>query len=426
MNNTEVKNRGWIVTMSGLFINLALGILYAWSVLKESISQSIQIGGEGSFDWDVISLNDPYAVCILSFAFSMMFAGTLQDKKGPAFTAKIGGLLVGIGFIIASLSTNYHLWIIGFGILGGTGIGFGYSATTPAALKWFSSAKTGLIAGIVVSGFGLAPVFIAPIASVLVKNFGLQTTMLIFGISFIIIVVGLAFFLQNPPEGYVAEDKPTKKEVGDKASVAMLAKDYGARVMLRVPEFYLMWLIFFIGSGAGLMTIGNISGMAKASLGSTAFIAVAIMAIGNASGRLVAGIVSDKITKNLTLLIVLVFQTSLMFLSALFLNDTASAFIIVLLATFIGFNYGTNLSLFPAFTKGFWGMKNFGLNFGVLMTAWGLGGFIFSRISQMLFANTGSHNMSFIIAGCSLCICIVLTGVLMKMTNKKEKALLAI
>lgn len=426
MNNTEVKNRGWIVTMSGLFINLALGILYAWSVLKESISQSIQIGGEGSFDWDVISLNDPYAVCILSFAFSMMFAGTLQDKKGPAFTAKIGGLLVGIGFIIASLSTNYHLWIIGFGLFGGTGIGFGYSATTPAALKWFSSAKTGLIAGIVVSGFGLAPVFIAPIATVLVKSFGLQSTMLIFGISFIIIVVGLAFFLQNPPEGFVAKDKPTKKEATNKPSVAMLAKDYGARVMLRAPEFYLMWIIFFIGSGAGLMTIGNISGMAKASLGSSAFIAVAIMAIGNASGRLVAGIVSDKITKNLTLLIILVFQTSLMFLSALFLNDTASAFIIVLLATFIGFNYGTNLSLFPAFTKGFWGMKNFGLNFGILMTAWGLGGFIFSRISQMLFANTGSHNMSFIIAGSSLCICIVLTVVLMKMTNKKEKALLAI
>lgn len=423
MNNTEVKNRGWIVTMSGLFINLALGILYAWSVLKEAISQSIQIGGEGSFDWDTISLNDPYAVCILSFAFSMMFAGTLQDKKGPAFTAKIGGLLVGIGFIIASLSTNYYFWIIGFGLLGGTGIGFGYSSTTPAALKWFSSAKTGLIAGIVVSGFGLAPVFIAPIATVLVKNFGLQSTMLIFGISFIIIVVGLAFFLQNPPEGYIAEDKPTKKETGEKTTVAVLAKDYGAGVMLRAPEFYLMWIIFFIGSGAGLMTIGSISGMAKASLGSSAFIAVAIMAIGNASGRLVAGVVSDKITKNLTLLIVLLFQTSLMFLSALFLNDTASAFLIVLLATFIGFNYGTNLSLFPAFTKGFWGMKNFGLNFGILMTAWGLGGFVFSRISQMLFANTGSHNMSFIIAGSSLFICIILTVILMKVGNRKEKIL---
>ena len=423
MNNTEVKNRGWIVTMSGLFINLALGILYAWSVLKEAISQSIQIGGEGSFDWDTISLNDPYAVCILSFAFSMMFAGTLQDKKGPAFTAKIGGLLVGIGFIIASLSTNYYLWIIGFGLFGGTGIGFGYSSTTPAALKWFSSAKTGLIAGIVVSGFGLAPVFIAPIATVLVKSFGLQSTMLIFGISFIIIVSGLAFFLQNPPENYVAEDKPTTKETNNKPTIAIVTKDSGARVMLRAPEFYLMWIIFFIGSGAGLMTIGNISGMAKASLGSSAFIAVAIMAIGNASGRLVAGIVSDKITKNLTLLIILVFQTSLMFLSALFLNDTASAFIIVLLATFIGFNYGTNLSLFPAFTKGFWGMKNFGLNFGILMTAWGLGGFIFSRISQMLFANTGTHNMSFIIAGSSLCVCIILTVVLMKMSSKKEKSL---
>jgi OFA family oxalate/formate antiporter-like MFS transporter len=417
MNSTETKNKGWVVTMAGLFINLALGILYAWSVLKESISQSIQKGGEGSFDWDLISLNDPYAVCILSFAFSMMFAGKLQDKKGPSFTAKIGGILVGIGFILASLSTNYYMWVVGFGIFGGIGIGFGYSAATPAALKWFTSAKTGLIAGIVVSGFGLAPVFIAPIATVLVKNFGLQSTMLIFGISFIIIVFGLAFFLINPPEGYVAEDKSSKQNSADKPKIAVASKEYGAAVMLRTPEFYLMWVIFFIGSGAGLMTIGNISGMAKASLGSSAFIAVAIMAIGNASGRIVAGIVSDKITKNLTLFIILLFQTSLMFLSAMFLNDKASAFLIVLLATFIGFNYGTNLSLFPAFTKGYWGMKNFGLNFGILMTAWGTGGFIFSRISQMLYANTGSHNMSFIIAGSSLGVCILLTVVLMEIKS---------
>ncbi len=417
MNSTETKNKGWVVTMAGLFINLALGILYAWSVLKESISQSIQKGGEGSFDWDLISLNDPYAVCILSFAFSMMFAGKLQDKKGPSFTAKIGGILVGIGFIIASLSTNYYMWVFGFGFLGGIGIGFGYSAATPAALKWFTSSKTGLIAGIVVSGFGLAPVFIAPIATLLVQSFGLQSTMLIFGISFIIIVFGLAFFLINPPEGYIAEDKSSKKATSGKPKLAVASNDFGAAVMLRTPEFYLMWIIFFIGSGAGLMTIGNISGMAKASLGSSAFIAVAIMAIGNASGRIVAGIVSDKITKNLTLFIILLFQTSLMFLSAMFLNDQASAFLIVLLATFIGFNYGTNLSLFPAFTKGYWGMKNFGLNFGILMTAWGLGGFIFSRISQMLFANTGNHNMSFIIAGSSLGVCILLTVVLMEIKS---------
>jgi len=137
--------------MAGLTINLALGILYTWSIFKDSILDSIQKGGEGAFDWDTASLNDPYALCILAFAFSMIFAGKLQDKKGSRVTALIGGLLVGAGFILISLTTNYYVWMLGFGLLTGTGIGFGYSSATPPALKWFSSKKTGLIAGLVVS-----------------------------------------------------------------------------------------------------------------------------------------------------------------------------------------------------------------------------------------------------------------------------------
>ncbi|MBN2681262.1 MAG: OFA family MFS transporter [Bacteroidales bacterium] len=413
LNKTE--NKGWLVTFAGLAINLALGILYAWSVIKGAIIQSIEKGGSEGFDWDLASLNDPYAVCILSFAFSMMLAGKIQDVKGPSFTAKIGGVLVGLGFIIASLSTNYYLWLLGFGLLGGMGIGFGYSAATPAALKWFSSKKTGLIAGIVVSGFGLAPVYIAPLTSFLVGGHGLQSTMLFFGIGFIVIVGGLAFFLKNPPAGYVpvqnsaiSKKKKSKEDTGEEVNT------WG---MLRNRKFYLMWVIFFIGSGAGLMVIGNISGMAKASLGDSAFIAVAIMAIGNASGRIVAGIVSDKITKSATLFIILLFQSFLMFLSYLILNEDASAVTIVILATLIGFNYGTNLSLFPSFTKGFWGLKNFGLNFGVLMTAWGLGGFVFSRLSQALYASTGDHVMSFIIAGSSLGFCLFLTIFLLEIKS---------
>jgi hypothetical protein len=100
LNNTQNKSR--IVTFAGLSINLALGILYAWSVFKEFIKQSIKAGGSDDFKWDMASLNDPYALCILTFAFSMIFAGKIQDKKGPSFTAKIGGILLGLGFILAS------------------------------------------------------------------------------------------------------------------------------------------------------------------------------------------------------------------------------------------------------------------------------------------------------------------------------------
>lgn len=416
MFSENFKNSGWVVTFAALAINLALGILYAWSVIKEAISLSIATGGDNAFAWDISSLNDPYALCVLAFAFSMTPAGKIQDSKGPSFTARIGGVLVGIGFIVASLSTNYYLWLLGFGILGGTGIGFGYSATTPAALKWFSSAKTGMIAGIVVSGFGLAPIYIAPLASVLVSSFGIQTTMLIFGISFIVLIGGLSLLLQNPPSGFIPVENADKmsnhKKIAENSN-----EDFGPSVMLKTLRFYVMWIIFFIGAGAGLMVISNISGYAKASLGKSAFIAVAIMAVGNALGRVVAGIVSDRIAKSTTLFTVLLMQSILMFLSALLLTESSSAILIVLFATLIGFFYGANLSLFPSFTKGFWGIKNFGLNYGIMMSAWGLGGLVFSRLSQMLFANTGEHFMSFIIAGSALFFCLFLTIVLLEIKS---------
>lgn len=408
------QGKAWLITLAGILINVMLGTLYAWSVLKEAISDSIIKGGEGAFQWNISALNDPYAVCVLAFAFSMMLAGKIQDVKGPSFTAKIGGVLVGIGFVVASLTTNYYLWILGFGLLAGTGIGFGYSATTPAALKWFSASRSGMVAGLVVSGFGLAPVIIAPTTSLLVGAFGLQHTMLIFGISFFILITGLAFLLRNPPADYVPVEKTSNQT---KNLQTIEVEDKTAIDMLKSLDFYIIWIIFFIGSGAGLMVIGNISGMVKASLGTSAFIAVVIMAVGNASGRVIAGVVSDKISKPLTLLLILIFQNTLMLTAYFFLKENSSAFFIVLLATFIGFNYGTNLSLFPSFVKSYWGMKNFGLNYGVLMTAWGLGGFIFSRLSQTLYAQTNTHSTSFLIAGICLLICIVLTSYILK----KEK-----
>ena len=418
MKFDNTKNAGWIVTSSALFINLALGILYAWSVFKEYIHHSIS-SGDGIFNWDLASLNDPYALCILTFALSMTIAGRLQDKKGPSFTAKIGAILVGSGFILASLSTNYYIWMLGFGLLGGMGIGFGYSATTPAALKWFSSAKTGLIAGIVVSGFGIAPVYIAPLSSFLIDKYDLQNTMMIYGILFLVVIFLLAFLLKNPPIGFIPQEVESKVNE-QKKSKENIALDVSTKDMLKTTKFYVMWVIFFISSGVGLMVISNISGLAKASMGKSAFIAVAIMAIGNASGRIIAGIVSDKIAKSTTLFIILLFQSTLMFLASLLLSENSPILTILFFATFIGFNYGTNLSLFPSFTKGFWGMKNFGLNYGILMSAWGLGGFVFSRLSQMLYANTGGHKMSFIIGGSGLFVCIFLTLILLEIKSMNK------
>ena len=135
------KKTGWVVTFAGTGINLALGILYTWSIFKGAIKNSIEQRGEGGFNWDLASLNDPYAVCCIVFAFVMILAGKVQDRFGPRLTAFMGGILVGIGFIWISQTTSYLAWVIGFGVLAGAGIGFGYASATPPALKWFPPAK---------------------------------------------------------------------------------------------------------------------------------------------------------------------------------------------------------------------------------------------------------------------------------------------
>ena len=390
-----IKNRGMQVTMAGLGINLALGVLYAWSIFKGAIKTSIETGGPGAFNWSLTSINDPYAICCLVFAFAMVAAGKCQDKIGPARTALIGGILVGSGFTVMSMSNSYAAWVIGFGVLAGSGFGFGYGAATPPALKWFSSKKTGVIAGTVVAGFGLAPVYIAPLASYLLNNYGMQKTTMFLAIGFAVVVCGLSFLLVNPPQGFVPEE-PAKKDDGKPAAKPVYNANIGE--MIRSPKFYLLWVNFFIGSGAGLMVIGSVAGLAKKSMGPMAFVAVAIMAIGNASGRVVAGVLSDKIGRKATLSIMLGMQALMMF-AAIPIIGSGSASLLVVLATFIGFNYGSNLCLFPSFAKDYWGTKNYGLNYGVLFTAWGVGGLVLGRVSEMLNAQPGGLNKSFILAG---------------------------
>jgi OFA family oxalate/formate antiporter-like MFS transporter len=153
-------------------------------------------------------------------------------------------------------------------------------------------------------------------------------------------------------------------------------------------------------------------------MGEYAFIAVAILAIGNAGGRIIAGIISDKIGRYLTLIIMLLFQTVLMLIAILVVGaQKASPVLVVVIATFMGFCYGTNLSLFPSLTKDNWGLKNFGINYGLVFTAWGVGGFVMGRLSQMLIAGTGKYTSSFLTAAVLLVIGAILS---MLMRGKKS------
>ncbi len=243
MTDQGSKNYGTVVTLAGTGINLALGILYTWSVLKSAIMKD--------WGWNAADTALPYSVACLVFAFSTILAGRLQDKLGPRWIATMGGVLVGIGCLVAGMmGDSLAGFVIGFGILAGTGIGFGYASATPPAVKWFPPSKTGLIAGIVVAGFGLASVIWAPLATAFIAAMGISKTMMTLGVIFLIVVVILSQLLRNPPAGYVAAAAPSASA---QAAPAKAAVNMEWREMMKTSQFWLLWLMYFCGAGVGLM-----------------------------------------------------------------------------------------------------------------------------------------------------------------------------
>ncbi|MCF7955027.1 MAG: OFA family MFS transporter [Phycisphaerae bacterium] len=380
-------NHGWRVTFAGMGINLALGILYTWSVISKGIPES--------WGWNESDKSWPYSIACLVFCLIMVPAGRMQDKLSPKLVATIGGILVGVGFIIASFTTSLFGFILAFGVLAGAGIGFGYASATPPAVKWFPPAKTGMIAGIVVSGFGLASVYAAPLAKWLMNNYEFSTMLLTLGIAFLVVVVGLAQILKTPPAGYVPAGytPPAAAAAGDKK------EDFLPKEMLKTIQFYMLWFMYACGAGAGLMIISKLAAIAaQEKIGiSLGFLLVAVLAIGNGGGRIVAGILSDKIGRKLTMFMCFVSQAIFIFMLSKANKDNMLGTVpaMALISALIGANYGANLSLFPSITKDYYGAKNFGMNYGLVFTSWGIGGFMLAKLAGMMFVKYQTFDVAY-------------------------------
>jgi len=389
MKNTVA--RGWIVTLAGLGINLALGVLYSWSMIAKSLTADWQ--------WSAGQASLPYAMACGIFALSMVFAGRAQDRLGPRIVATIGGALVGVGMLVASFAsqTDPLPVVVGFGLLAGMGIGLGYAAATPAAVKWFPQARKGLITGLVVAGFGLASVYIAPLTEWLLGAYGIALTFRILGVGFLIVTVGLAQLLSNPPAGHV----PAGSTPAAVAGAAGAPRDYEWREMVRTRQFALLWLMYAFAAFAGLMIIGHMAKIAALQMPGTSlgFALVAVLAVGNATGRVAAGWASDRIGAIRTMLVVFVAQAAMMGL----LSIASSPSLLVPVAAFVGFSYGANLAVFPSTTAGYFGTKNMGVNYGLVFTAWGVGGVFGSMTAGTIVDSTQSYAIAYAVAA-GLCL----------------------
>jgi OFA family oxalate/formate antiporter-like MFS transporter len=463
---------GKVVVLAGVGINLCLGVLYTWSMFTSALT--------GKLAWTAAEALTPYAIALGVFGVTMVFAGRLQDRIGPRVAATVGGVLVGAGMVVASLAPKADAaaakvfgalspiaakaatdaavkasfevtqtaafaaakatlvpavgqalpWlIVGFGILTGAGIGFAYAAATPAAVKWFAPTKKGLISGTVVAGFGLASVYTAPLTGNLLATAGadpassLNNTFLYLGLGFFVAIIVFAQFLRNPLPGYMP---PADRRPHVAAAVAKgPARDYTWQEMVRTPQFWLMWVMYAIAAGAGLMVVGIIAKYAQgipsvldqltgitegfkgggldwvAKAGAT-FTFVMALAVGNGAGRPITGIVSDRIGRTKTMMAVFTLQALLM---ALLASGLVVDYVVLLVVgAFVGAMYGANLTLFPSMCYDFFGTKNGAVNYGLVFTAWGAGGVLGSIGSGFARDFFGNFNTAFWVAAALLVV----------------------
>jgi MFS family permease len=251
----------------------------------------------------------------------------------------------------------------------------------------------------VVAGFGLAPVYIAPLSKYLLGTYGISSSFRILGIAFIIIAGIAAQFITNPHAPAAAKSASSKNASSN---------DFTWREMLRSPAFYSLYIQYACAATAGLMIIGHLAKIVAVQSGNTikiGFLFVALLAIFNAGGRVVAGIVSDYIGRIITLVFVFIMQAIIMAFFPQF--TTISGFMIG--SAMVGFNYGACLSLFPATTADYWGTKNLGMNYGILFTSWGVGGIVGPMLAGSIADATGSYAMAYYIA-CGLLAFAALMG----------------
>lgn len=423
-NSTHVTIRffrGWLVTYSATAIGLAFGILYIWSVINAGIP--------ASWGWSNADKALPYATMAIVFSVGMVPAGRLQDRFGPRPMIFIGGFLNGLGCIISGLSGSSLIgYLIGFGLITGIGVSFGYSALTPTAIKWFPKEKTGLVTGIVVAGIGMAPVPLAPLTAWLLKLYskagvagevemGVPATMVSLGIGIWLIGLIFTWFIINPPLEFVPlSRKSSQNSINDDE------EDFDWKQMLSTVQFWLLFIMFFIGSSAGLVFIGVAANLGKEALKEMAFLAVVVLSIGNSAGRVIAGIISDKIGRLWTLFFDNVFQCAVILILYKLTQQAGGSWWMILLIVFlIGMNYGANQTIFPATCKDYFGIRNFGHNYGFLFVAFGTAGLVMPYLNGWLQDVTGRPDYSYILIISMLALAAVVALIAQKLGAPKHK-----
>jgi OFA family oxalate/formate antiporter-like MFS transporter len=371
-------NNRWIIAFAGVCMQIALGAVYAWSVFRTPLATQ--------FGWTIAEVTLTFTISIFVLGVAAFFGGLWLNRKGPRVVAITGGVLYGLGVFLASFSANKLWWLyLSYGLIGGLGLGFAYIVPVAVLVKWFPD-RRGLIAGIAVGGFGAGALITAPVATYLIRSVGVLDTFAYLGGAYLIVTVVTAFFMQNPPEGWrPAGWTPPASQVSQRAG-----GDYTLSSALRTWQWYGLWLLLFLNTFAGISVISQEAPIFQELVGVTAVVAasmVGIASIGNAFGRVFWAWVSDSITRRATFLVMLLLQVLLFWLLA----GATTVVWMTVLAFVVLMCYGGGFGTMPAFAADYFGPKNVGPIYGLMLTAWGTASAVGPLLIAYLRQSTGAY-----------------------------------
>lgn len=414
----RAPGRAWVVVVAGMVINLCLGILYAWSVWKSALVNVAHPAGEAmtglNEGWTYLTNAQAtwaYVICGFVFALCMIPGGRLQDIYGPRIVSTFSGIALCSGCLLAGQLKSYEGLLIGFGLLGGIGMGLGYAAATPAAVKWFGPHQRGIIVGIVVGGFGAAAMYISPLADYLLQHYGLTGSFTGLGCFFGVVIIVAAQFLRIPPAGYIPPTPPDTFK-----PKAMTTSNWSSRAMLKTLPYYALVFMFIGAAQSGLLVIGNAKSilMSTATVSGTvaffaanAWILASFGGFTNAAGRIGTGKFSDQVGRGNAYLINGCLSVGCLLLLPTVMQS-GQVIVLFVIVGIIYWQYGGSLALMPAYTADFFGPKNMGMNYGLVFIGWGLA-FLVPQAAGYINDVRGSLDLAFYLSAGLLMAAIIVS-----------------
>ena len=369
----NAQSRPFVMVALCLVLHICFGTVYAWSFFQSLLVR--QLG------WSYTDSAWAFSVAIFSLGVSAAWAGAMLPRFGPRRLAVIGGVMFAGGYLIASLALHLEslaLFYLGYGVIGGAGIGLGYVTPVATVAKWFPHNK-GLATGIVVMGFGVGALLLSKgLAPTLLTLSGgdLTMTFLWLGIVFGCMVIPASLGLSDPPATATAPNP----------AGAPLAVDEGDSVKdcLRSPAFIVTWIVFFFNIAAGISVISFQSSLLQdvwsfadptvepETLAAYGAMLIAVSSMFNGAGRLLWGMVADRIGRARVFRILLASQ---MVVFGVLMTER-DPIVFSALVCYVLLCFGGGFAVMPSFIADVFGTKRMSSVYGAILTAWAAAGLI--------------------------------------------------